>query len=149
MERYIEKQQENTVSAYDNADIDYSERVLEQVVNKGIKAKSAINIPEFAIYERKYTEEELIKFHGLKTLIDQYPETAFNFSGLHATERETGNCQPLKKFLKSVDYGNTQQILDMCQMTKTLFVAKNPWFLLFRGEFLQSAKKFSQGYEIK
>jgi len=139
-EEFINYQKNNTLEAYDASGKDYSTSTLDDIVYRGIERKQGL----FSIlqseagvlsFERPLDDQELIKkSYRLETLAGDNPSFAFNFANKQVTERETGKCLPLKKWLKNhyehlEDYWIEDTIRE-AEATKTLLIAAHPWFLI-------------------
>lgn len=146
----IAQQKRNTIRAYNSSEIDYSESVLDGIVEDGLNAKYNLyqHIEDgVLLVTRPYVEEELLReSYSLRELKEEHLDHSFDFSHKQVTERATGKCMPLKKFLKNLgreDYQIDQYLTDTSR-EKQLLIAANPWFLIgssvaARGENVESS----------
>ena len=108
---------------------------LPEIVTASRDAKEALKTilgAETLIFKRPLSQGELECDCYLFNLYRENPDYAFSFTAKHVTERATGTCTQLKKWLEKADYPKEEitRLLDLCAGTKTLFLSCNPFFLL-------------------
>lgn len=146
----IQQQKNNTLKAYNDSNRDYSESALDDIVEQGLDAKHALyQVIEDGVLlvKRPYTEEELVRESYFLQIIQQkYAAYAFDFSHKQVTERASGKCMPLKKWLKVNNWEDHQidQYLIDTSKERRLIIACNPWFLIgssvaARGENVENS----------
>jgi len=139
-ETYINHQMYNTICAYKNYNKIFSNNTLRCIVEGGVTAKSELftmlkSDHGLIVVERPLAEDELRQnSYRLQELQQDNPLFSFDFSHKQVTERSTGKCLPLKKFLK-FKYQNIEEhwhleVLEETAKTKTLLIAAHPWFLI-------------------
>jgi len=140
MKATTEQQKINTIKAYEKSDKEYSRSVLEDICSDGEDNKEAIyslmkSEDGLLMFSRPLTEDELLDTDRLSHLmLDNEVHYSFSFISKTVTERATGHCKPLKRFLKEIGDNYTDEFiestLELCSQTKELLISCNPWFLI-------------------
>jgi len=122
----------NTRSAYRKNNISTS--YLDNIVEDSETAKQALvslfKGQDTLCFKRTKSAEELAQVPVLKRLIVVHDKHSFSFVSKTVTERETGKCLQLSKYLAAIGEDCKEQALAACSETVTLVLSVNPWFLL-------------------
>jgi hypothetical protein len=139
MKATTEQQKINTIKAYEKSDKEYSRSILDDICSDGEDNKEAIyslmkSEDGLLMFSRPLTDDELTAETRLCNLKSDFEEThSFCFSNKTVTERTTGHCKPLKKWLKE-NTPNSDEFIEstiaMCSHSKELLISCNPWFLI-------------------
>lgn len=125
-------QQQNTNKAYNKNSISTS--YLGNIVEDSETAKQALvslfNGQDTLCFTRTKSAEELAQVPVLRRLIAIHDKHSFSFVSKTVTERETGKCLQLDKYLAAIGEDCKEQALAACSETVTLVLSVNPWFLL-------------------
>lgn len=136
-EAIVTRQRYNTLTAYRGTNFEWSTSVLDDIVEGGIKRKH----PFFTLFgeegtvvaPREFTHEEYVSGNWtLRDLERAHPDYAFNYPARTVTERVTGKCVQLKKFLKARDWHEDSifDVLSQLEQQRPLFISAHPWFLI-------------------
>jgi len=127
----------NTRQAYGQTNFEWSSSVLEDIVAHGIDRKHAFfNIfgeTGTVVTTRDLTHDELTGVsYTLQDLEHSHPDYAFNFPSKTVTERSSGNCFQLKKFLQARNWETpgVQHVLELASQQRMLLMSAHPWFLI-------------------
>lgn len=126
-------QKKNVIRAYKNCDVstDYLAEIAETSEENKTAIKDFLGSSTLT-FTRPLTPEEYTEIYDLNAIITSYPEYSFAFIAKTATNRATGHCQPLKKFLEkdNVLAATITDLLALCDTKITLGISCNPYFLI-------------------
>lgn len=136
IENMIQNQRHNTLQAYDRSGYEYSTSVLSNIVTYGLASKQRIINKlgnSVVVVPRQLTDIELLESSfTLRDMVNAHPDYSFSFMSKTVTERGTGKCRPIRKFLAERDWTDEgiDHVLSLCDQRRQLFIAAHPWFLI-------------------
>lgn len=118
----IEMQRKNLIRSFEKNDLDYSS--LGKIIKKCSK-----NL-HFEVQPEETEESLRNKLTAFDP--DDYPSFSFSFKSLTVTERATGACRPLKKWLKANTTLEAENVLSELSAPQDhiFIISANPYFLI-------------------
>lgn len=118
----IDRQKENLIRAFEKNDLDYSS--LNRIIKKCRK--------DLHLEIQPVESEDDLRNKLTELDPDAYLNFSFSFKSLTVTERATGLCKPLKKWLKANTILDVENVLkELSEAPKYIFIiSANPYFLI-------------------
>lgn len=115
------------------SDFEYSKSVVNRIVKDSVQEKEKIREflgDDLLVMDKKINDTCLLTdFPWIKSFVDEQSIYSFSFENNMITERVTGKCRPLNKWLKEQE-NISKTLHEYIGYTKQLFISCNPWFLL-------------------
>lgn len=131
----VDQQRKNTIKAYDRAGIEHA--CLDDIVETGTTNKQSLydmlkESEGLKLVDRPLTQEEFDRLDIFRDECFTLADYSISAVSKTATNRNTGDCKPLKKHLKSIGQSDDfiQSVLTACDTKRRLLIACNPWFMI-------------------